>query len=247
MELSVEEVEAHGDAVQAVPPDHRTMPSSQAVLQTPISLMSNHHGAINGTEIVDEDEDHCDEDFGNDEYMDEDEYGDSRGCVEGQTEPNMVDMDVLCCEKDRKFKSKVWTEFLKVRVGGVVVKGQCKHCTTRITAKRGAGTSAMGTHLKRCKARQRAMEVVGQFHAAIMSPEGVRLRNWSFNQDVSRRELARMIVLHELPFAIVEYDGFRRFVSSLNPMFEMVSRKVIKGDCNPYCLKWHETYWLCLH
>ncbi|KAL6620157.1 hypothetical protein ACP70R_035296 [Stipagrostis hirtigluma subsp. patula] len=239
MELSaVEGVEARG-GVKQHGPDHApgpqdalTLPSSQATTHTPISLINTHHGALNDTEIVvDEDEDHYGEDFGDNEYMDEDEYGDGRGCVDGHIEPNMVDADVLRGEKDRQFKSKVWREFLKVRVGGVVTKGECKYCKARITAKRGAGTSAMGTHLKRCKVRRKAMEVVGQFNAAIMSPTGVRLRNWSFNQDVSRRELARMIVLHELPFSIVEYDGFRRFVSSLNPMFEMVSRKAIKGDC----------------
>ena len=40
-----------------------------------------------------------------------------------------------------------------------------------------------------------------------------------------------MIVLHELPFSLVEYDGFREFVSSLNPLFKMVSRTTIKLDC----------------
>ena len=40
-----------------------------------------------------------------------------------------------------------------------------------------------------------------------------------------------MIVLHELPFSIVEYDGFKEFVYSLNPLFKIVSRTAIKLDC----------------
>jgi hypothetical protein len=32
-----------------------------------------------------------------------------------------------------------------------------------------------------------------------------------------------MIALHGLPFILVEYDGFRRFVASLNPMFKEIS------------------------
>jgi hypothetical protein len=36
-------------------------------------------------------------------------------------------------------------------VAGVVTKGQCIHCNAEISAQRGAGTSAMITHLKRCK------------------------------------------------------------------------------------------------
>jgi hypothetical protein len=40
-----------------------------------------------------------------------------------------------------------------------------------------------------------------------------------------------MIVLHELPFSLVESDGFRRFVSSLNPRFKMICRKIVHSDC----------------
>ena len=40
-----------------------------------------------------------------------------------------------------------------------------------------------------------------------------------------------MIVLHELPLSIVEYDGFKEFVYSLNPLFKIVSRTTIKLDC----------------
>lgn len=40
-----------------------------------------------------------------------------------------------------------------------------------------------------------------------------------------------MISLHGFPLSIVEYDGFRRFVSSLNPVFKMISRRTISTDC----------------
>lgn len=66
---------------------------------------------------------------------------------------------------------------------------------------------ALHKHLKRCKARKAALRVVDQLSTTIMSPDGVTLRDWRFDPKVSRKELARMIVLHELPFAVVEYDG----------------------------------------
>uniref|UniRef100_A0A0A9HII7 HAT C-terminal dimerisation domain-containing protein n=1 Tax=Arundo donax TaxID=35708 RepID=A0A0A9HII7_ARUDO len=75
------------------------------------------------------------------------------------------------------------------------------------------------------------MNVMNQLTATVMSPEGVALNEWRFSQHVSREELVRMIVLHELPFSIVDYDGFRRFVSSLNPAFKMVSRRTVTLDC----------------
>lgn len=54
---------------------------------------------------------------------------------------------------------------------------------------------------------------------------------WTFDQEVSRRELVRMIVLHELSFSTVEYDGFQKFVSSLNPLFRMISTSTMRNDC----------------
>ena len=141
----------------------------------------------------------------------------------------MVD-GFLYGEENRQFRSKVWTEFSKVRVGGIVTKGQCIHCNVEISAKRGPGTSAMGNHLKRCKVRQSVMNIENQLKSTVMSPEGVALKEWRFSQDVSRRELDRMISLHGMPFSVVEYDGFRRFVSSLNPAFKMTSRRTITAD-----------------
>jgi predicted transcriptional regulator len=89
----------------------------------------------------------------------------------------------------------------------------------------------MITHLKRCKERKKVANMARQLKSVVKPPEGVSLENWRFNQEVSRRELTRMITLHGLPLALVDYDVFRRFVSSLNPIFKVVSRKTITVDC----------------
>jgi hypothetical protein len=147
---------------------------------------------------------------GADDFWDDDETDEHAGggCVEGLIE------DFLHGEENRKFRSKVWNEFSKIRVAGVVTKGQCIHCNAEISAKRGAGTSAMITHLKRCKERKNVTNMARQLKSVVMSPEGVALEKWRFGQEVSRRELTRMITLHGLPLALVDYDGFRRFVSA---------------------------------
>lgn len=72
---------------------------------------------------------------------------------------------------------------------------------------------------------------VAKMHASTSSPQVSVLDGWNFSQEVSRRELANMIVQHALPFSMVEYSGFRKFVKSLNPMFKMVSRTTIREDC----------------
>jgi len=95
--------------------------------------------------------------------------------VEGVIEPHMID-GFLHGEENRQFRSKIWEEFTKIRVGGVVTKVQCMHCNAEISAKRGAGTSAMSTHLRRCKARMSVNRVVNQLKFIVMSPEGIALK-----------------------------------------------------------------------
>ena len=54
--------------------------------------------------------------------------------------------------------------------------------------------------------------------------------NFTFDQDVSRHELASAIILHEYPISIVDHVGFRKFISTLQPLFKMVCRNTIKDD-----------------
>ncbi|KAK3146444.1 hypothetical protein QOZ80_3BG0266230 [Eleusine coracana subsp. coracana] len=54
---------------------------------------------------------------------------------------------------------------------------------------------------------------------------------WKFDQEKSEHELVKLVVLHELPFSLVEYKKFRSFISSLNPWFQHMSRTTIKKYC----------------
>ena len=40
----------------------------------------------------------------------------------------------------------------------------------------------------------------------------------------------RMIILHEHPLSIVDHIGFKKYSTSLQPLFRMVSRNIIKKD-----------------
>lgn len=54
--------------------------------------------------------------------------------------------------------------------------------------------------------------------------------SYAFNQDVARRAISKMIILHEYPMAMVEHIGFKEFCASLQPLFKVVSRNTIKSD-----------------
>ena len=60
--------------------------------------------------------------------------------------------------------------------------------------------------------------------------DSIMVGNYAFNQEVARKELAAMIILHEYPLSMVERIGFRRFTSSLQPLFRLVTRNTIKND-----------------
>ncbi|KAL4195302.1 hypothetical protein AMTRI_Chr05g72640 [Amborella trichopoda] len=52
---------------------------------------------------------------------------------------------------------------------------------------------------------------------------GEKKYNFKFEQERSRNDLAKMIILHEYPFSIVEHMGFRTSGSNLRPFFKKVS------------------------
>ena len=58
----------------------------------------------------------------------------------------------------------------------------------------------------------------------------VKVKTYSFDSDVTRGLIARMIIMHEDPLSCVEHEWFRKVLSYLNPMWKNVSRNTIKSD-----------------
>ncbi|KAK4388134.1 Zinc finger BED domain-containing protein DAYSLEEPER [Sesamum angolense] len=59
---------------------------------------------------------------------------------------------------------------------------------------------------------------------------GEELTSHVFRQQESRGELATMVILHDYPLLMVEHIGFRRYVASIQPCFNTVSRNTMKSD-----------------
>jgi hypothetical protein len=51
-----------------------------------------------------------------------------------------------------------------------------------------------------------------------------------FDQDVARKELALMIIVHEYPLSMVDHVGFKKFCAALQSSFKLVSRNTIRKD-----------------
>ncbi|KAK9715333.1 hypothetical protein RND81_06G157900 [Saponaria officinalis] len=58
----------------------------------------------------------------------------------------------------------------------------------------------------------------------------VTAQNLVFDPITMRRELAIMILLHEYPLSIIHHVGFRSFLSSINPLFKIVSQETVWND-----------------
>ncbi|GMH09702.1 hypothetical protein Nepgr_011543 [Nepenthes gracilis] len=52
-----------------------------------------------------------------------------------------------------------------------------------------------------------------------------------FDQERSRLDLARMIILHGYPLSMVDHVGFKVFVKNLQPLFDITTNSVVELDC----------------
>ena len=51
-----------------------------------------------------------------------------------------------------------------------------------------------------------------------------------FNKEACRDTLAKMIILDELPFRFLEWEGFRQFCTKAQPRFDLPSKSTIARD-----------------
>ncbi|XP_059301213.1 zinc finger BED domain-containing protein RICESLEEPER 1-like [Lycium ferocissimum] len=59
----------------------------------------------------------------------------------------------------------------------------------------------------------------------------INLGSARFDQERSRLDLARMIMLHGYPLAMVDHIGFKIFVKNLQPQFEVLTNSAVELDC----------------
>jgi len=131
----------------------------------------------------------------------------------------------------RKLTSAVWKEFKRVKFNGNV-RAKCNYCSKKLSATSTNGTKHLHNHLKGCV--QRKIKLNGKTLAQASLRFGrtdagaVTVENYTFDQEIARKELSSMIVLHEYPLSMVDHVGFRRFVGALQPLFKIGTRNTIR-------------------
>lgn len=133
----------------------------------------------------------------------------------------------------RKTTSLVWNHFIKEK-DGEIIKAKCNYCGKKLCGDGKKGTSHLHSHLKICSKRKfrDIRDVVKQKKLKLeqYGGEKVKVVNFTFDQEVSRKELASMIIMHEYPISMVEHVGFRRYSASLQSAFKIPSRNTVRSD-----------------
>ncbi|XP_049360749.1 zinc finger BED domain-containing protein RICESLEEPER 2-like [Solanum verrucosum] len=71
----------------------------------------------------------------------------------------------------------------------------------------------------------------GKMYVAVTKAKEGVINTWKFDQAQSRRALAQIIIVDELPFSIVEKEGFRNFMKVIVPQFHIPSSRTLTRDC----------------
>jgi hypothetical protein len=108
----------------------------------------------------------------------------------------------------RKLRSDVWADFDQVEVDGVF-KAKCKHCKKNLSGITKNGTSHLRSHLKSCiyNKKRQGIKIQSNLRFATKEKWQVAVQNYVFNQEVARRALFYLIILHEYPLLITMAFG----------------------------------------
>ncbi|XP_078439136.1 zinc finger BED domain-containing protein RICESLEEPER 1-like [Wolffia australiana] len=142
----------------------------------------------------------------------------------------------------RKLKSPHWQHFTIKTLEDGSLRAFCKYCNKSLTCGPKAGTSHIARHAKNCR---KLLSPSSPCHVSSRPTKNREKLQWkrktqkpvlgfcssSLDQNLSRMELAKLLIVHDLPLKLVEQEEFKRFVKSLNPEFGTFQREAIVGDC----------------
>ena len=92
------------------------------------------------------------------------------------------------------------------------------------------GTTHQKTRMKSCPCNNKRTgdKVQSNLWFGTTEKGAVVVENYVFDQEVARKALYSMIILHEYLLSIVYHHGFHKFVSALQPLFKMGARNTIR-------------------
>ncbi|KAK9698358.1 hypothetical protein RND81_08G098800 [Saponaria officinalis] len=135
----------------------------------------------------------------------------------------------------KKRTSDVWLYFDVVMTNGVR-KARWKGCKKYLSYNGANGVSHLRKHASNsCPKRLLRNDSSQSKLRTKIEPDGsstleLKEKYKEFDQEFTRSKLVTAIVLHEYPLSMVDHFGFRDFIKSLNPTFNMISRNTLRND-----------------
>ncbi|MQL78556.1 hypothetical protein Taro_010981 [Colocasia esculenta] len=143
----------------------------------------------------------------------------------------------------RRKRSLVWEHFTIETISDGCTKACCKQCKQTFaysTGKKIAGTSHLKRHItvgscSKLRQEKKQLALLTASKTGLNSTEPPKRRyRWrstlNFDQDRSRADLARMIIMQEYPLHMVEHSAFKAFIQGLQPEFKMPDHAAIESE-----------------
>ena len=169
--------------------------------------------------------------------MDGDQEDISSHLTGTQIEINEVENTQAKRRKEIAPRANVWVHFRRFNVNGRQ-RAECNYCKKDYAADPGRnGTSTLNSHLRNClknpENKKDSQQTILSYQSSCKDSKEGSLGTWFFNQMRTRKALARMVIIDEQPFSIVDKEGFRGLMKEACPQFEMPSRFTFtaKRDC----------------
>ncbi|XP_062114445.1 zinc finger BED domain-containing protein RICESLEEPER 2-like [Humulus lupulus] len=136
-----------------------------------------------------------------------------------ESTPPTIDNDSE--NRRRKLTYVVWQHFKKQKTNGED-KVICNYCERKLVGSSKNGTKHLHDHFRVCPLRKHKDIKQILWNPTKKKDGGTSLGTYTFDQEYSRQQLAGMIILHEYPLNMVEHEGFRNFVNSIQPLFKFL-------------------------
>ncbi|XP_054795833.1 zinc finger BED domain-containing protein RICESLEEPER 2-like [Prosopis cineraria] len=135
----------------------------------------------------------------------------------------------------KRHKSAVWAHFERLPLDKTngEPRAKCKYCPMTIGCDSTRhGTNGMRKHVKRYPRNpNKANKLAQSLLSGSQLGSSKTFSHHLFNQLDCRQAIAIFVILDEMPFNVVEGDGFKEMMRRLEPRFQVPSRATVTRDC----------------
>jgi hypothetical protein len=118
--------------------------------------------------------------------------------------------------------------------GEPLEKAKCNYCGDLLVYKAGGQTSSLNRHNRLCQAYKDFLkgEIQGQGTLSFQ-PGGSSLTSvcTKYNHEETRKIIAKMLIVHDYPFRMVEHKWFNILMRHMNQKYKFIGRKTIRKEC----------------